>query len=794
MNYKNTSIRLGKYINFFTSMRLPPVQLCMLIANITILNTFIFHPVLSYTFIPVAPTRKSLNIYLHTKLLLSSQESNEDETKPLPPLYIESSSMSSYQKSKNVGYESKMQVFFQQISKQLYGTNTDISITSGDINNHINKKIVIYGQRFKKMISKSLSYSSSSLVSTRDQVPGCIATVHIQTILIPINNTHHESTKDISQFYRIQNIGTADALLSQGLLAILSVALSGDLHQFHQIFDLDYIQSNTNDESTSDIDTTYPITAKDILMLNPDTFTDQLQLRSLLSTGRNDGLASMLRTVQNQIKTTLAIDIHSSHTIYNQQDSKHKTKQESQTDEKLPYKPSVAVLLSGGVDSSVALNLLVRQNYNVTAFYLKIWLEDELAHLGQCPWEDDYNTCVEVCKHAYNTPLETISLQQEYKNTVIQYTVQEAKKGRTPNPDIMCNSRIKFGCFYNAIEGRGYDYVATGHYAQLVEHNTPIQNTHSNHHTNIKRLKKMRRAPDAVKDQSYFLSMLTQEQLSNVLFPIGKYTKKEVRQLAHEFDLPNKDRPESQGLCFLGKVKFEEFLGAYLGENPGDIINAATFSNTELSNDYGTVLGQHKGLWFHTVGQRKGIGKLLHPKATAHGPWYIVAKDIKRNALLASNQYDQDVFATARSEFYVEDLTWIAGIPPKRILKHLDDPHDKNTNNAERFSMKIRHGPTIVQGTLEIIHSLHGNIDIKDIYTLSQEQLYTHFSSGKIILDKKDGGLAPGQFVVFYGLEEEGDEDDMECLGAGVISEKHWAHFLTKSDSQIPESALNINT
>jgi tRNA-specific 2-thiouridylase len=259
-------------------------------------------------------------------------------------------------------------------------------------------------------------------------------------------------------------------------------------------------------------------------------------------------------------------------------------------------KPTVAMLLSGGVDSSVALNLLHSQGYSVTAFYLKIWLEDELAHLGQCPWEDDYDMCIQVCNQA-GVPLESISLQQEYKETVISYTVAAAQRGRTPNPDIMCNSRVKFGCFYDAIEGRGFDYVASGHYAQLIADDNGA--------------KQLLRAPDAVKDQSYFLCALKQEQLQRVLFPIGHLEKHEVRQLAQDYDLPNKNRPDSQGLCFLGKVKFDEFLAAYLGESPGDIIDART----------GGKIGRHNGVWYHTVGQRKGIGKVLDPKATAKGPW-----------------------------------------------------------------------------------------------------------------------------------------------------------------------------
>ena len=378
------------------------------------------------------------------------------------------------------------------------------------------------------------------------------------------------------------------------------------------------------------------------------------------------------------------------------------------------------MLLSGGVDSSVALNILKRQNYNVTAFYLKIWLEDELAHLGQCPWEDDYRVCQQVCEQA-GVPLETISLQDEYKDQVISYTVQEAKRGRTPNPDVMCNSRVKFGCFYNAIEGRGFDYVASGHYAQLA---TDKENG----------VKRLLRAPDPVKDQSYFLCALTQDQLDRVLFPIGEFEKTQVRELAQEFDLPNKQRPDSQGLCFLGKVKFDEFLAAYLGERPGDIVDART----------GDVLGRHRGVWYHTVGQRKGIGKVLNPKATSRGPWYVVAKDPEHDIVYASNEYDEEVFTEARSDFYVEDVQWIAGSPPNELVD------DDGSFRQGQFHMKIRHGPRIVKGTLQL----------------------TELTAGNVKLDNKDGGLAPGQYVAFYEL------DGSECFGGGVISERHWAKFL----------------
>jgi len=244
-------------------------------------------------------------------------------------------------------------------------------------------------------------------------------------------------------------------------------------------------------------------------------------------------------------------------------------------------------------------------------------------------------------------------------------------------------------------------------------------------------------SPDPIKDQTYFLSALTQSQLQRVLFPVGSLLKTQVRTLASQLNLPNKDRRDSQGLCFLGKVKFDDFLQAYLGHEPGDIVDAHS----------GEIIGRHNGLWFHTVGQRKGIGKVLNPKATSIGPWYVVAKDPQRRVIFASNQYDEEIFTQARSEFDIEDIHWISGHPPLPILSKESLPLPASIQIG-RFMMKIRHGSTLIGGSL----------------VLSSDT-----SRGHIRLDTKDKGLAPGQYVVFY-LEG-------QCLGSGVISESHWDDF-----------------
>jgi tRNA-5-taurinomethyluridine 2-sulfurtransferase len=506
----------------------------------------------------------------------------------------------------------------------------------------------------QRLVRSGLTWKQTP-VKGASRVPGCVATVYVQASL--------------SETERVQVVGNADAIVSRGLLAELAEFLGRK-------------------------------TLPEVLALDPSEISHLLNMHYVLSPGRNDGLANMLRVIQAQLKG---------------EKDEHLVAPAANT----VTKPRVALLLSGGVDSSVALRLLQQDGYDVTAFYLKIWLEDELAHLGECPWEEDVAVCHKVCDQA-GVPLRIVSLQEAYHRRVMEHTLHEAAAGRTPNPDILCNSRVKFGCFLESIDAEEFDYVASGHYAQLVrseDGSSPV---------------KLLRAPDPVKDQSYFLCALDQSQLQRLLFPIGHLKKTQVRELADHFELPNRNRPDSQGLCFLGKIKFSDFLNIHLGSKEGDIVDA--FS--------GDSIGRHQGVWYHTVGQRKGIGKSLDPLATSRGPWYVVAKDPTQNIIYASNQYDEEVFDQARSEFHVENIHWIAGEEP---------PSD---NRLMRLSLKIRHGPRLVQGVLQVTDS----------------------GEGKITLDHKDGGLAPGQYAVFYS-------EEAECLGGGIISERHWAKFL--DDSQI---------
>ena len=377
----------------------------------------------------------------------------------------------------------------------------------------------------------------------------------------------------------------------------------------------------------------------------------------------------------------------------------------------------IAVLVSGGVDSSVALRLLHEQGHELEAFYLKIWLEDELAYLGNCPWEEDLAYAQAVCD-AIKVPLHVIPLQKEYWAEVVSYTIAEVRAGRTPSPDLLCNQRIKFGAFLKHIDD-SFEKIATGHYAQTAEIEVSALSCPSggvslskavgpqHQERAVQRQTILLKAKDPIKDQTYFLSYLSQEQLNRLMFPIGCYLKSEVRELAAKFDIPNKERPDSQGICFLGKIKFADFVAHHLGKQQGDLIEFET----------GQKMGTHDGFWFYTLGQRKGI-------RLGGGPWFVVKKDTTKNIVYISREYHSE--DKPRNEFDVESMHWISGQSP--ALKDL--------------TVKIRHGEHVYQCSFEPVDSGHAHVK----------------------LDAQDQGLAPGQFAVFYHGEQ--------CLGCAVISEE----------------------
>jgi tRNA-specific 2-thiouridylase len=347
----------------------------------------------------------------------------------------------------------------------------------------------------------------------------------------------------------------------------------------------------------------------------------------------------------------------------------------------------IAVLTSGGVDSTLALHLLAeRADAEIVAFYLKIWLEDELAFLGSCPWLEDLEIVQQECARLGIT-LEVVPLQREYHERVVSYALGELAAGRTPSSDILCNSTIKFGAFLDAIGDR-FDRVASGHYARTLEDGDVVR---------------LLRGVDPVKDQTYFLCRLRQEQVRRCLFPVGHLTKNEVRRLARERNLVNAGRKDSQGICFLGKIPYNQFVDFHLGENPGAIVEKGT----------GRVLGEHQGLWFHTIGQRRGLG-------LGDGPWYVVDKDVADNAVLVA--HGRDLAEHRRRSFRVADVNWIANRPGR-----------------DRLQVRIRHGAELWDA--QVAPGDGGELTVR--------------------LDEGDPGVAPGQFAVLY--------DGEECLGGGPI-------------------------
>lgn len=351
----------------------------------------------------------------------------------------------------------------------------------------------------------------------------------------------------------------------------------------------------------------------------------------------------------------------------------------------------IAVLVSGGVDSALALKLLVDAGHDCTAFYLKIWLEDETAFLGECPWETDLAYVRATCEQI-GVPLVIVPLQREYHDRVVRYTIDELAAGRTPSPDVFCNERVKFGAFFDHIDD-SFEKVATGHYGRIIEREGKTL---------------LGTAPDPVKDQTYFLAHLSSAQLARALFPVGDIVKGEVRRLALAYALPPAERKDSQGICFLGKIKFRDFARIYLGEREGDIVELET----------GKKLGRHKGYWFHTIGQRTGLG-------LSGGPWFVVRKDIAANIVFVS--HSGHYLEEAKSEFPVEEAHWI------------NDPPAAGAD----LRCKLRHGP--------------------HFYACRYAADPLDASRGRVfLLDGRDSGCAPGQFAVIY--------DGEICLGMARIA------------------------
>lgn len=348
----------------------------------------------------------------------------------------------------------------------------------------------------------------------------------------------------------------------------------------------------------------------------------------------------------------------------------------------------IAVLLSGGVDSSVVVYEFARLGLHPDCFYIKIGPEEEEE--WDCSSEEDLEMATAVA-HKYGCRLEVVDCHQEYWNQVTRYTMEKVKAGFTPNPDVMCNRLIKFGAFHEK-RGHEYDLIATGHYAQTEW---------------IDGKKWLTTSPDPVKDQTDFLAQIYQWQLKKALFPIGHYQKGEVREIAEREHLINAKRKDSQGICFLGNIDYNEYVRRYLGEQEGDIIELET----------GKRIGSHKGLWFHTIGQRKGL-------RLGGGPWFVVKKDVEQNILYVSHGYDPDT--AYKQDFLIHDFDFLTeGVEAL----------------PERITFKIRHTPEYHPASVEVL------------------------DDGRYVIhsDARIHGVAPGQFCVVY------DDAHHRCYGSGEI-------------------------
>ncbi len=356
----------------------------------------------------------------------------------------------------------------------------------------------------------------------------------------------------------------------------------------------------------------------------------------------------------------------------------------------------IAVLISGGVDSAVVVHKLYSEGHDLHLFYIRIGMD---KGEGDCSAEEDIEMCSLIAKK-YSLPFEIVSLHEEYWQYVMSYVLQTVKSGLTPHPDMMCNKIIKFG-FFEERWGKNFDKTATGHYASVREVDGKLS---------------LATAKDPIKDQTDFLAQISYDQLSHIMFPLGNMDKSEVRDLARQVSLPNALRKDSQGICFLGKIDYSDFIARHLGEKKGPVIEIET----------GKKIGSHRGYWFYTIGQRKGLG-------LSGGPWFVVGKNIKDNVIFVSNGYDTRLqYGRIIS---LAEPNWISGSP--FVVSNKSEEQEVSVV----ISFKTRHSPEFYTGML--VMSNDGNI--------------------KIVSDVDVQGIAPGQFAVIYS------KDKILCYGSAMI-------------------------
>ena len=301
-------------------------------------------------------------------------------------------------------------------------------------------------------------------------------------------------------------------------------------------------------------------------------------------------------------------------------------------------KKKIFVGVSGGVDSSVALALLQKQNYDVTGVFLKTWYPEWM----QCDWKEERRSAMRVCA-TLGVSFLTLDCEKEYKEEVVDYMIREYSIGRVPNPDIFCNKFVKFGIFLKKALEIGADFVATGHYARVREFS--ISNLQfSNKNTKYELLESV----DKEKDQSYFLYTLGQEELKHTLFPVGGMIKSEVRKLAQRFGLPTATKKDSQGLCFIGKVDMKDFLAHYIPKKRGVVLNTN-----------GDIIGHHDGAVLYAIGERHGF--TITNKTPNDPRYFVVSKDIKKNTLTVASQESESEKVNNIKEIFIKNLHFISG-------------------------------------------------------------------------------------------------------------------------------------
>lgn len=347
----------------------------------------------------------------------------------------------------------------------------------------------------------------------------------------------------------------------------------------------------------------------------------------------------------------------------------------------------IVVGMSGGVDSSVTALLLKQQGYDVIGIFMKNW--DDTDEFGRCTAEEDAEDVRRVCEQI-DIPYYTVNFEKEYYDKVFAYFLEEYKRGRTPNPDVMCNREIKFGEFLNKAIDLGADYVATGHYARVIRDDDGQY--------------KLLRGVDSNKDQTYFLNALNQEQLSKAMFPIGHLPKPEVRRIAEEAGLYTAKKKDSTGVCFIGERNFREFLSQYLPAQSGDMVDIRT----------GEVKGRHDGLMYYTLGQRQGLG--IGGSGSGE-PWFVAEKDLKNNILyVVQGDKHPSLYSNG---LIASGVNWIAD-------------RDKLPDKPFKCTAKFRYRQQD-QGV-----------------TLTPREDGTMF----VAFDQPQKAITPGQAVVFYDGDE----------------------------------------